>query len=180
MTHAHDSWCEWRHGFHPYGGWDTIPSSGGVRDSSNKLVSDAWLLREQEGEIARAAEIRKLAIDQLTDDTYRSEGQKLGRPRVLTLEWDGPDDRQELDGLWPQRSDEQLAIQIAMESFINGLDGEERVVVRELSNGFTQRETAERLGLSQPTVHRRMQRALDKLSAALLERYAPEEEEPNE
>jgi len=156
-----------------------------VQEAADQLASDAWGRREIPGELERTREIRLLADQQLKDDVLSTAGRhrdQIGRAqtgRVLhrQMEHDRGDEMDLSRSLWPARTPDQLALEAAMMPFLDGLPGEQKMMV-EWHFGpqmMTQHEIAEKLPLSQPTIHRRIKDALSNLKQVLTVAFLDEE-----
>jgi DNA-directed RNA polymerase specialized sigma24 family protein len=142
-----------------------------VLEAAHQHVADAWSRRDEEGVIEAANEVFSLTLTQLNDDVFTTAGNqrdRIGRPYVGHAEGSMMD-AEEFRDFWPARSDDQLDLQAGFEPYLDKLEGEIRLVVREFAAGYTQHEIAERLGLSQPTIHRRWKAGVKQLQAMLLE-----------
>lgn len=155
-----------------------------VQEASERLASEAWIKREIPGELDRVREIRHLVEEQLKDDTYSTAGRhrdQVGRAvtgRVLhrQMEHDRGDEMDLSRSLWPARTPDQRALEAAMRPFLDGLPGEQKMLVDWHFGGqLTQHEIAELIPQSQPTIHRRIKEAVMSLKEVLTAAFLDEE-----
>ena len=154
-----------------------------VQEAAEQLASEAWERREVPGELERSEEIQQLTRQQLHEDTYSTAGQR-DRVGAAATGWIGHHD---LSGhgdepgghrpVWPERTHDQLELESGMQPFLDALSADDRVLIRLVyDGGYSQREVAQQLGQSQPTVSRRLNAVHDQLRAALARAFLPEPE----
>lgn len=151
-----------------------VPTRNPVLEAADELASTAWQHRDEPGSLARVSEIRSLAIDQVADDTYHIVGDqrdRVGRQWVNSWSW--------IEEEPPERSltPDQLALQASIGGLLDKwLQGEDRLIIRWLYDGrLSQRDIAQLLRVSQPTIHRRVKALHELLKTKLLEEFP----EPN-
>lgn len=150
-----------------------------VTDAVDELANTAWSSREDKNRLGQVTEIRRLAREQLADDVWTiTSGQRdrVGRAQTgrVVSSWGIPEGKQH--PLWQQRSDRDRALELALAPFLNRLDGDELVVVRDFMSGKSIREIAATVPWSKDTVQRKQRSAFDRLRVWLAERYGGEED----
>jgi RNA polymerase sigma factor (sigma-70 family) len=118
---------------------------------------------------ARVLEIRELAQHQLADDVYNTlaavQRDRIGRDWVFHS-YEAGDDVYEM---WPARTADDDALQLALDLYLGRLTPEERALIRlHFDARETQRQIASRLGIAQKNVHARLKRIYKKLHDMLV------------
>lgn len=131
------------------------------------------------GELERASEIRQLVEEQLVDDVYSITGNhrdRIGDARTGWVSHYDPRGDEEEFGLWPSRSEEQLALEAGLAPYLDQLPVELRVIIRLYYDArMTVREIADQTGMRHPTPVRRLRDAHARVRELLEQAFLQEE-----
>lgn len=148
-----------------------------IRDEISRLELEQFKHPYDHEERARIEEIRKLAIQQLADDSYSTSGRHRDRigsalhGRVLHAD---PDDG---TPLWPALTPDQLALEAGFDTLLSRLTGEQRVLLRmRYASLMVLREIASLLQVSQTMIQKRLDQVHAELREALLTAFVRKEE----
>lgn len=147
-----------------------------------ELTTEGWGKRDEPGELERVAEIQNLLKQQRDEDNYSTANQRdrIGRANegwVGHHDMSGHgDDAEDVYDMWPQRTEDQLALEKGLEPFLDAMPAELRPVYRlTFDNSMSVRDIEREIGLTKSTVHRRLESIREYLKTKLVETF-PEEE----
>jgi len=159
------------------------PTKLQVLDVISLLELRQFKFPRDEEELARVREVRDLAIEQLQDDVYLTTRarDRVGRAYIVPRDMSRKDSEKDAFEMFPPRTEEDHALQLALEPFLDKLTPDERVLVRlYFDAGETQKEIARRLSVRRATVNRRLGAIYQKLKTLLLAEFVPEQEQEEE
>ncbi len=132
---------------------------------------------------ARVLETRALALEQLEDDVFAVSGSRrdrVGRAQmgwVLTGYQPARSDERDVYELWPAYTEDDEALQLALEPFLGRLTPEQRALVRLHFDGReSMNQIATRLGVAKSTIQKRLNTVYVKLREMLSSEFETEPE----
>jgi RNA polymerase sigma factor (sigma-70 family) len=137
-----------------------FPTRAGVQNEIHVLEREQFRYADDEAERSRLNEIRELAQQQLLDDVYNTAGRHRGRVGGKWVDTRHDfDDEHEIHELWPDRDDDQIALQSGLDVVLEQLTAEQRVLVRmRYGAGMTEYEIAAHIGITRRSVQARLER----------------------